>query len=1145
MRKILTSKFGLATACILWMNQVFCQTNTAVSVLNEGQWYKVRIPNTGLYKISFEFLESMGYPTSNLPSNEVRLFGNSTGMLPIRNDQPRPDDLVENHIAIYDGGDGTFGPGDYLLFYAMGPDTWKYNAQDQSFQHTKHVFDDYSYYFVTRRSGAPKRVLTAEGLPDTAQTEIVKFPDYAFYELEKENIAKSGRRNYGEKFDLTDQYSFRFDFSNVLSNEPAFLRTHVACRSQPNKSTMRITREGALITDIEFSPVTSIYTVAFDATRRSPFVAGNANVFTYKFLKGGPGAVAWLDYVEVNLWRALRLDGNALRFRNYSTAPNRQHRYVISNASAGTAVWDVTEPTAPKQVSGQVAGDQLRFVALANNPAEYIAFRGSDFPAPERVGQVPNQNLHGLDDIDMVIVVHPDFRTQADRLADFHRSEGLTVEVVEPRVIYNEFSSGAVDVTAIKDFMKMLYNRGNATDLHHLRYLLLFGDGSYFNRDYQGNTNFILTHQSQDSEGLIESFVTDDYFGFLDPNESELPSDNVDIGIGRFPVSTPEQAKNVVDKILHYASTGYGVDEKSPFGDWRNKILFVADDLSGNPGSRNESGHMEEADFMARKLEAQQPNFLVDKIYLDAYKQITTPGGERYPEAATAFKNKVQQGVLMVNYTGHGGEVGLAHERILDLSTVNGWTNKNALPLFITATCEFSRFDDPDRTSAGEFVLLNPNGGGIALLSTTRVVFSSPNFTLNNIFYDYALPDLEGGTLRLGDITRLTKRDVANSSTSFHNHMNFTLLGDPALRLAYPKHRVITSTVNGKSVSEPMDTLRAYDFVTLGGEVVNSQNQKLTNFNGLVEVTVFDKAESLRTLGNDNPIYKEFTLKNRIIFKGKATVSNGAFTITFPIPKDINFSFGKASVMYYAFDGLVDANGGFNELVVGGLGTASSADNNGPDLELYMNNTDFRSGDATDANPNLLAFVRDPSGINTTGNGIGHELLAVLDENTENAMVLNDFYSGDVDTYQSGTVFYPLSGLSEGRHTLSMKVWDVYNNSSTSRVEFVVVSGDKIHLDQLVTYPNPFSSETTFSFQHNQAEKGLDLTLEIYDMMGKRIKVMQQTVNEPGYRSGTLKWDATTDSGHTINSGIYVYKLTLSQMGKTPVTQTGRLVYTK
>jgi len=1137
MTKILNLKSRLIISLFVSILSISGQGQTPNSVLAQGSWFKIKVSGTGLHKISYEFLKSIDFPMSQLKSDQIKLYGNSTGMLPFKNDIPRPDDLIENHLLVVDGGDGNFENGDYLLFFAYGADTWYYEDVSGLFRHKKHVYDDYSYFFLTRNNDAPKRAkLLAE--PQESEIETIStFTDYQFYEKDQTNLIKSGRVMYGELFDNTTEYTFPFQFSNRVPNSTANVLVDMAVRSTPNPSTVTVKTNGGASAIMNFDAANGAYAFADRGYRVISTLGSDNNIsVNLKLNKGSEGALAWLNFIEVNAIRQLSMVSNSLYFR--TTQQLNTHAVVkfnISNVASGSTILDVTNPKEPLIVSSNLTNGTATFKAYTDTLRQYLIFNGSNFSSPTFVAKVSNQNLHALSNIDLVIIAHPTFLNEANHLAELHREEGLTVQVVIPEQVYNEFSSGARDITAIKDFMK------------HLRpkYLLLFGDGSYNNKDYSGNTNFIPTFQSEASENFTTSFVSDDYFGFLDTSEGENTIDKVDIGIGRFPVSTVKEAQDVVAKIENYMSTGYDPNENSPFGNWRNKLLFVADDLSGNPGENTQVNHFDEAELLAEKVETSYKPYLTDKIYLDAYKEMSTPGGERYPDATNAFRNKVQQGALIVNYTGHGGEVGLAHERVLDIPTINAWTNFNALPLFVTATCEFSRFDDPDRTSAGELILLNPKGGGIGLLSTTRLVYSSPNFTLNNYFYDYALPDSLGNSMRLGDINMQTKIMAAKGSGGYHNHMNFMLLGDPALKLAYPKHKVATTKINGVSVDQHTDTLKAFSTVKVEGEVQSLSNQLLNQFNGVVDITVFDKPQTLKTLGNDAPIYRTFNLEDRILYRGRSSVKNGVFSFEFIVPKDISFAYGKGNLVYYATNGETDANGGYREITVGGTSGNVLVDNQGPDIRLLINDENFNPGDFTDENPMLLAYLHDDIGINTTGNGVGHEILATLDENSENAVVLNTYYQADLDTYRKGKIEYPFYNLPEGNHTLTLKVWDIDNNSSSATTTFVVANSNNLKIENLINFPNPVNGETTFSFDHNQLGKDLIITIDIFNGQGKIIKTLQQAVNETSYSSKSIKWDGTSNGGSNIESGIYVYRLTARKLDGTEVSKTNRMLVVK
>jgi hypothetical protein len=544
-------------------------------------------------------------------------------------------------------------------------------------------------------------------------------------------------------------------------------------------------------------------------------------------------------------------------------------------------------------------------------------------------------------------------------------------------------------------------------------------------------------------------------------------------------------------------------------------ITFIGDDEDSNI-------HMSQSDQLAAIVDTTYHAYNIEKIYLDAYQQEQTPGGERYPQVNEAFDKRMEKGCLILNYTGHGGEVGLAHERILEVGQINAWDNKCNMPLFVTATCEFSRFDDPGRVSAGEYVLLNPNGGGIGLLTTVRLVYSTPNFILNRNFYFVAFEPENGEQPHIGDVYRKTKV-LSGYST---NNRNFTLLGDPALKLNYPTYNVATTHINNVPVGANADTIRALSRITIKGMVTDSLGNKINNYNGVLYPTVFDKVTTVTTLQNDPPI-SAFTFKTQrnVIYKGKLNVVNGDFEFTFVVPRDIQFQFGAGRISYFAENGVFDAAGAYENIVVGGSDPNAPADGTGPQVRLFLNDSNFVAGGMTDASPKLFAMIFDSSGVNTVGNGIGHDILAVLDEETDNALVLNDYYQANLNSYQSGTILYPYSKLSEGPHTLSLKVWDVYNNSSTAKTDFVVSSSATLALAHVLNYPNPFTTNTAFYFEHNQACSEFNVTIQVFTVSGKLVKTINEPVHTNGYRSSGITWDGRDDYGDPIGRGTYIYKV--------------------
>lgn len=1113
------------------------------SVLGSGSWYKVSVNADGVYKLTYEQLQELGMNVSAVNPKNLRVYGNGGGMLPKANADLRHDDLQENAIVVVGENDNSFDTGDYILFYGQSPHRWKYNSTTAKFEHTINDYSDNTYYFITADLGAGKRITTLASSDQAATHSVNKFNDYAFHEKDEKNLIKSGRQWYGEYFDIQNSYDFSFSFPNIDASTPANIKVSgagaCACGSGSSTSfTVKVNNGNAF--SIPFQNITGVYTnsQASDGTANTDFTASGANLnvnVTYNKYAGN--GVAWLNYIELNVRRMLSMPAGQLIFRDAnSVGVGNIAEYSLSNSSSAVTIWDVTDPVNVRQQMAALLGSNHLFRASTEMLHEYIAFDGSSYLTPTNEGAVANQDIHALPQVDMVIVVHPDFLSEAERLANFHRNNvisPLTVAIVTPQQVYNEFASGAQDVSAIRDMMKMFYDRATNDD-ELPKYLLLFGDGSYDNRDrMDNNTNYIVTYQSAQSLSPTSSYVSDDYFGFLDSNEGVwvegCDSCNphfMDIGIGRFPVQTIQEATTVVNKILNYEGiatveldpslcTAQTVSISSP--DWKNWICFVGDD-------EDNSQHFDQADAIAKGLDTTQNDYNYDKIYFDAFIQESTPGGQRYPSVKEAINNRVLKGALVINYTGHGGEVGWAHERVLEVADINSWTNIENLPAFVTATCEFSRFEDPGRTSAGELVLLNPNGGGIALFTTTRLVFSAPNFTLNKNFYKHFFP-VDGEPIpTMGEVMRKTVNEGTNGV--IQNSRNFSLLGDPAQRLAYPVNNVVTTSVNGNPVGGTADTLKALSLVTVAGEIRDRQGNKMTNFNGLVYPTVFDKAATINTLANDpGSSVKSFKLQKNILYKGKASVTNGDFTFTFIVPKDISYSFGPGRISYYAYDGITDANGNYEDVIIGGSADSVAADAQGPQVNLYLNDDKFVFGGVTNENPLLYAVVSDPNGINTVGNGIGHDIAAVLDENTNKTIVLNEYYQADLNSYQSGTIRYPFSQLDEGRHTLKMKVWDVYNNSSDAYTEFVVSQSAELALSHVLNYPNPFTTNTQFMFEHNRPCADLDVNIQVFTVSGKVVKTINQQVNCDGFRAEGITWNGRDEYDQKIGRGVYVYKI--------------------
>jgi hypothetical protein len=1131
------------------------------SVLAQGKYCKLSLKADGVYKVTYEFLKNKGVLTTSIFSNLINVYGNHNGMLPEKNGESRVDDLEKNAIKMIDGGDGMFGTGDYFLFYGQSPDKWEYETVNSRFVFHKHLYSKDSYFFVNVDDNTgEKRIANVKSSSSSITNAVSSFDDYQAREDEKINIMSlsskggSGKLWVGDVFEATLSANYNFNFPNIdVTSNVTVYSSVLALTNFPTSSSFSMS-SGGNSTTIPLPGITR-GTHSSVALRRDgilSFLPSSSTVgvnLTYNKPLSQSG-VGYLDYIEVNVRRDLTMSNNQMIFRDInSIGAGNVSKYNLTNATNIDQVWDVTNPFEIKNVVYNKVSSVLDFTLETDSLKTFVAYKNSGFLVPVFEGAVLNQNIHSEPTPELLIVYHPLFETQVDRLIQFHESNGLSVLKASVQEVYNEFSGGMQDVTAIKTFVKSFYDKGGVT---LPKYLLLFGDGSYdYKNRVQPNHNFVPVYESDNSLSDISSFVTDDFYGLLDDGESIEDHELLDIAVGRLTVVSPIQALNVVDKIINYQKQNVpisqvhncnsGSSDGSSYGDWRNKLCFVSDDIDENW----------EADFFVHtenvmdSIAANHPTFNIAKIHMDAYKQTSVSGGERYLDGTEVLRRTVEDGALITTYEGHGGEVGWGSERFLDLSTINGWTNKNRLTIMLTATCEFTKYDDPSRTSAGELCLLNPNGGAVAMFTTTRPVFQGDNKRLINSFFKEAFTKKPDGSPRtLGEIYMETKNNAG--ITTGGGHRKFALIGDPALNLAFPKQNVVTTAVNNIPVNSAIDTLKALSKISIKGFVSDINGTLISDYNGVVYPTVYDKPLTLSTLGNRNlGDVRTYDLQTSVLYKGKATVKNGLFEFTFLVPKDINYQFGYGKISYYCYNGKEDGAGYFNKINVGGVDLSASADNDGPIVGLYMNDNNFVSGGITDELPAIYAELFDSSGINTSGNGIGHNLTAILDEKTSNPLVLNNYFEADLDSYQSGKINYPVSRLTEGNHTLSIKTWDVHNNSSDNTIDFIVVEKAELSIDHVLNYPNPFTTRTQFFFEHNQSCEFLEVQVQVFTISGKLVKTINTPVKTHGFRVDAIEWNGRDDYGDKIGRGTYIYKVKVTDDKGNKVEKYEKLVLLK
>ena len=1092
---------------------IYSQVNN--SVFANGNWFKFSVDTTGVFKIDKTLLQQIGISTNNINPKKIHIYGNGGNLLPEFNGDFRYDDLQENAIYIEGEEDNSFDTNDYILLYAKGPHSWEVDINTNNVSHKQNIYSDKAYYFITVNDNNGKRIQSASSVTGIPVTQLTSFNDYIFYENETTNLFAAGRKWLGEDFSVENQQTFQLPFPNSVQNEPLNIKVRAVAVSGITSS-MQVNVNSQDLFNLNFGAISSGSTLASDRAGSESITNSSAIVdVTLDFNNGGnPSARAYLDYIEVSGKKQLKVDDFQFSFRSFEAANTSGIvEYQIQNSQNIFQIWEVSDPTNVSNIANESSSTNFSFKVNGGDLKEYIVIHQNDFYIPKALSnaRVENQNLHALKDINYLLITSNEFTEQAQRIANYHiENSGLTVQVVILDKIYNEFSSGSKDITGIRDFIKHIYET-NSTDDTKLKYVCFFGDASYDYKDrILANNNIVPVYLSDQSYNLSSSYVTDDFFGMLEDSEGTMSaSHSIDVATGRIPVSTQQQATDVVNKILR----DYNVDS---FGDWRNTVTLLADDIDANSDISIQPG----VEIIADDIKVNKPVFNINKIYADAYVQQNSSGGERYPTVKAAITTAIETGTLVFDYFGHGGEDGFAQERFLDIPQVKGFDNENTLPLFITLTCEFSRFDNPTRISAGEFAFWNTTGGAASMITTTREVFISVGQAFNKRLMAILL-EFNNEDLTIAESLVKTKNNYSNFQKFFIYYF-----GDPVKKLAIPKPNIRITKMNGVDITQSLDTLKALSKVSFEGVITDNLNNILTDFNGNLSTTVYDKPIDKSTLDNDNfGIIEVFDSQESKLFRGLASVENGNFSFEFIVPRDVKIAYGKGKLSFYATDATFDKSGFNSDIIVGGINENAPEDTIGPEIQLFMNDESFLDGANTNASPNLIAKLADLSGINTSVTAVDHDIVGILDGDESNPIILNDFYQTELDDFTRGKVVFRLRDLSVGPHTLKLKAWDTYNNSSETILNFVVVSDTNISLDNVLNYPNPFVNYTEFWFNHNKPNESLQVQVQIFTISGKLIKTINQQVQTTGNLSRNISWNGLDDFGNRIGKGVYVYKL--------------------
>lgn len=1112
------------------------------SVLNTGTWYKIAIDKTGVFKIDADFLNSIGIQTSSLNPRKIRVFGNGGAMLPELLSQPRKEDLTENAIYVAGENDGVFNENDYVLFYAQGPISWSLSDRN-SISHKQNIYSNYGYYFINVDSGTDGKRISNQAVINNSKTiDVTTFTDYLLHEKELFNYIRVGRKWFGENFTVNNEQGFTFNFPNIVNTTPVLVKGNFSAKSVSTSSFYSVNYNNINVFN---SSITSSGKLAFrDVKGTGSFTPVNDNiVLNVQWNNNGDlSALAYLDYLEVIADRNLTATGKQFGFLNFNSKTTGEVlEYQISNDNDIDFIWNVTDHTNPKRViDTDINTSSFKFKELTNGELEkYQVVKISDAYAPIKLSNganVANQNLHDLKDIQYIIITKKEFINEANRIRDYHRnntsisetnSEKIKVEVIDIEKIYNEFGSGAPDITAIRDFAKFLYDNSSSEDTR-LKYLCLFGDASF---DYKGiiykDTQIVPAYLSTVSNSLTSSYNSDDYYGYLD--ELDDTQDNgelqvtgkLDIVTGRIPVGTITKANQYVTKLLNYYSS------KSN-GSWKNKITLLGDD--GQEGS--DQSLIRYLEDSALKIEVNNPNLNLAKLYTDAFKEEITSGGGRYPEVTKRFHEAFNTGSLVINYFGHGNNFALGQETYLDIPAIRSFRNLNNQPLFITVTCDFSRFDDPIILSGGEELIEGAYGGAVAMITTTREISIFAGNTINRYLADY-LYAFDGQTRTAAEALKDVKNNVGLSNEFF-----VYFFGDPAMKLSLPKEGVeiskiekyTTDPVSGNVSLQEITELNALSKVKVTGSI-KENGSVLSNFNGTLSVTLFDKEIDRKTLLNEGSgTVVNFKSLESKVFVGEASVNNGNFSFDFILSKDVSVSPENAKFSFYAESESTERIGSDFDFKVGGIDVDAPDDDTPPVIQLFMDDETFTDGGNTSTSPKLIAKIQDDSGVNTSLNSIGHNITVVIDGDLANPISLNEFYTTEKDDFTKGIVTYKLPELTPGNHTITFKAWDTYNNSSTQTLSFYAQEDKGFKLSRVLNYPNPFINHTEFWFKNNRQGDPVEITVQIYTLSGKLIKTIYASDPNLDEISRVVTWDGKDDFGNKLGKGVYVYKLTVKEI---------------
>ena len=1071
---------------------VLCMATTVTwgqshSVLATGEWWRLTVRSSGMYRVTVA--DVPGLDGADVAS--IGLYGMGGDMLSLNNSETSTADLQPLAIEVHDAdGDGRFGSGDWLLFFGEGTDVWRYSADDRRWEMRRHAYATENYYFLTPTAAEPRRVATAA--PVEADTVTNVYTAVAMVNNDCVNLFNTGQVWMGEKFSSTTP-TRSFTLSLPATASGIKLRYTLASKTSTTSSfsvrTMGYDRTHYISSN-------GVYTTVLEVLDGS--AQSLAFAITYHY--GGVTDEGYLDYIEMTGLVPIALGSGQTIVRNGShLGSTAAFRY--SGGGSALRVWDVTKAGAEREMT--LEGGQ--WTDSTTEARQYVAFGGSSFLSPDAIAAVSHQDLHGAAAADLVVVTHPRFMAQAQRVASLHAiMDGLETLVVTDRQVYNEFSSGKQDPMAMRSLLRHL--RSQYPD-RPPRYLLLLGKATFDPRNITGhNLPMVTTYEtafSFDNDGV--SYSSDDFMGYLDDDETGGSTETLDVSVGRLPAKSEAEAAHLVDKIENYMMRS-DLGDGATHGSWRNFVALLADDADqSRPG---DTLFVHSSEVTAKKIDGMYPAINVDRLYADAYHQQNSAIGNFYPELKNALTKRLSNGCLLLNYIGHGSIHYIGTERYIEPSDISGYDNNGRWPLLVTSTCSYGFHDLIDEECGAE-AFMHATGGAIGVVSAARPISHVERFNTDVILFALDTANT------IGDALRMAKNRTAVSPC-------ISLLGDPALHLSVPRNVVTVTNIDGHDVDTlTCDTATVLSQVTVRGEVHDVDGQLVEDFDGMVYPVVYDRETQSRTLANDNPNTEvSFVQQKDVLFRGAVPVSGGRFEYTFTVPRDVAYQYAPGKLSHYAVSGYEHAAGSYRRLYFGGLNEDVTIRETRPEIELYLGDENFRSGGITDENPTLVAHLFDSVGINAFGSGLGHDITAMIDNNAGTLVVLNNFYDADITDSRRGTVRYPLSGIAAGTHTLTLKAWNIWGFSNTATITFKVRGADTVSFEALTVAPNPATNYAVFRYETNNSAAITSAVLQVYSPQGGLMLSVKPTVGEGSYVVGPVRWDLSQ-----VSPGMYLARM--------------------